>query len=183
MSDILVLSGSPSTKSRTEAVLGELSQRLREHGHRVVEAPIRRLPANALVAADSADGEVRALIEAVSHAEGILVASPIYKASYTGLLKSFLDLLPQHGLTGKTVLPLATGGTPAHVLAIDYAFRPMLHSLGAEHVVPGYFLLDRLIEVSEDGVRIDAEAEQALMSVVDYFASALHRRARYAEAS
>jgi FMN reductase len=70
----------------------------------------------------------------------------VYKAAYTGLLKSFLDLLPQYALAGKTVLPLVTGGTPAHVLTVDYALRPVLASMGA-HVGQGYFLLDQLISV------------------------------------
>jgi FMN reductase len=108
----------------------------------------------------------------------------VYKASYSGLLKALLDLLPQFALAGKTVLPLATGGTNAHVLALDYAFRPVLTSLGAEHVVQGYFLLDKLItRVEGGGIAIDAEAEPQLVSVVDFFSEALHRSARLVPAS
>src|SRR5918912_82296 len=54
-----------------------------------------------------------------------VVSSLPRKAAYTGLLKAFLDLLPQYALGGKTVLPLVTGGTPAHVLTVDYALRPV----------------------------------------------------------
>jgi hypothetical protein len=70
----------------------------------------------------------------------------VYKASYSGLVKVFLDLLPQAGPAGKTVLPLVTGGSLAHMLAMDYALRPVLSALGARHVVPGAFLLDSAIE-------------------------------------
>ncbi len=56
----------------------------------------------------------------------MVIGTPVYKAAYSGLLKSLLDLLPQYALAGKTVLPLATGGSTAHVLAIDYALRPVL---------------------------------------------------------
>ncbi|WP_437719533.1 NAD(P)H-dependent oxidoreductase [Sorangium sp. So ce448] len=55
--------------------------------------------------------------QALPSAAGVVIATPIYKASYTGALKAFLDLLPQFGLAGKAALPLATGGTLAHVLA------------------------------------------------------------------
>jgi FMN reductase len=49
----------------------------------------------------------------------------VYKAAYSGLLKTLLDLLPQCALAGKVVLPVVTCGSPAHVLAIDYALRPL----------------------------------------------------------
>ncbi len=61
----------------------------------------------------------------------VVVATPIYKAAYTGGLKALFDILPQSALRGKTVLPLATGGSPAHLLAIDYALKPVLSALGA----------------------------------------------------
>ena len=97
----------------------------------------------------------------------------MYKAAYTGLLKSFLDLLPQYALAGKTVLPLVTGGTPAHVLTVDYALRPVLASMGA-HVGQGYFLLDQLISVgSGAGATIAPAAERPLLAIVDAFSESV----------
>lgn len=90
------------------------------------------------------------------------------------MLKALLDLLPQYALTGKTVLPLATGGTTAHVLAIDYALRPVLSSMGARHIVPGWFTLDKDIAVGEDGkVTVAPATAEALGQVVDQFLTAL----------
>ncbi len=89
----------------------------------------------------------------VAAADGIVVATPVYKAAYSGLLKTFLDMLPQFALRGKVVLPLATGGSIAHVLAIDYALRPVLSSLDPLHVVNGLFVLDKQITVLESGGR------------------------------
>ncbi|ASR35903.1 FMN reductase (NADPH) [Prauserella marina] len=182
MSRILALSGSPSRTSKTEAVLEHLAIRLRGHGHTMALAPVRELPASALLAGDAGDPDIAALAEAIAGADGLIVASPVYKAAYSGLLKSLLDLLPQFALEGKTVLPLATGGSLAHVLAIDYAFRPVLHSMGAEHVIQGYFLLDRFIEVTEGGVLLAPEAEPALLSIVDFFSAVLSRRSEFAAA-
>lgn len=93
--------------------------------------PIRELPPGPLLAADAHHPAISDVVEAVAAARGLIVASPVSKASYTGLLKAFLDLLPQYALAGKTVLPLVTGGTPAHVLAVDYALRPVLAAMGA----------------------------------------------------
>ena len=64
-----------------------------------------------------------------------MVATPVYKAAYSGLLKVLLDLLPQTALKEKTVLPLATGGSPHHMLALDYALRPVLQSADKRYEV------------------------------------------------
>ena len=98
----------------------------------------------------------------------------MYKAAYSGLLKALLDLLPQYALEGKTVLPLATGGSIAHVLAIDYALRPVLSAMGAAHVVQGWFVLDRHITLLEaGGITVDPAAGDALERVVDRFSQLL----------
>jgi FMN reductase len=104
-----------------------------------------------------------------------VVATPVYKAAYTGILKAFLDLLPQLGLTGKSALPLATGGTLAHVLAIDYGLRPVLQSLGTRHVAQGLFILDKLLTRKDDGeLEIESEISGRLDGVIADFARATH---------
>lgn len=69
--------------------------------------------------------------EQLQQADGLIVATPVYKAAYSGALKTLLDLLPERALQGKVVLPLATGGTVAHLLAVDYALKPVLSALKA----------------------------------------------------
>ncbi|MCH1932822.1 NAD(P)H-dependent oxidoreductase, partial [Shewanella sp. A25] len=71
----------------------------------------------------------------VEEADAVIVASQVYKASFTGILKTYLDLLPQKGLENKIVLPLMLGGTISHLLAIDYSLKPVLASLGAENII------------------------------------------------
>ncbi|MGN6241570.1 MAG: NADPH-dependent FMN reductase [Cellulosimicrobium cellulans] len=63
-----------------------------------------------------------------------VVATPVYKASYTGLLKAFLDLYGPDGLAGVVVVPLVVSGNPAHALVGEVHLRPVLVELGA--VVP-----------------------------------------------
>lgn len=77
---------------------------------------------------------MQAAIAEVDLADALVVATPVYKASYSGVLKTFLDVLPQKAFARKAVLPLATGGTIAHLLSIDYALRPVLLSLCPRHV-------------------------------------------------
>lgn len=110
------------------------------------------------------------------------MAIPIYKAAYSGLLKTFLDLLPQHAFAGKPVLPLATGGSPAHVLALDYALRPVLTALGAQ-VCEGRFVLDRHITTApDDAITLHHDDEQQLTHITGQFARALPARAHLTDA-
>ncbi|MEU3972731.1 NADPH-dependent FMN reductase [Streptomyces bacillaris] len=177
MATVLSVSGSPSATSRTARLLLHLDDRLRDQGHDVVSLDVRTLPADALLGADFAHPaivEATALFERV---DGVVIGTPIYKAAYSGLLKTLLDLLPQYALSGKTVLPLATGGSTAHVLAIDYALRPVLTSMGAAHVVPGWFTLDKDITVRPDGtVALAPAAAAAVGEAVDRFSAVLRER-------
>ncbi|MFD7811889.1 NAD(P)H-dependent oxidoreductase [Streptomyces sp. NPDC059785] len=107
-------------------------------------------------------------------AAGVVIGTAVHKAAYSGVLKSLLDLLPQYALTGKTVLPPATGGFVAHVPAIDYALRPVLSSMGAAHIVQGWFTLDKDFSAGEDGRPVFAPAAaEALAQVTDRFSAAL----------
>ncbi|HVK21103.1 MAG TPA: NADPH-dependent FMN reductase [Actinokineospora sp.] len=176
MPSIIVLSGSPSPTSKTAALSGHVANRLRAQGHVVREFRVRDLPPVPLLSADAAEPAIAEVVSAVAGADAIVVASPVYKAAYSGLLKSLLDLLPQFALADKAVLPLVTGGSPAHVLAIDYALRPVLTALGADHVVQGWFVLDKHITVGADEVTLDPAAEGPLRTVVDGFSEAVHAR-------
>lgn len=120
-------------------MLQYIGDQLASQGHRCSRLQVRDLPAEALLHADlNAPAIVRA-IALVQDADAIVIATPVYKASYTGILKAFLDLLPQDGLDGKLVLPLATGGSQSHMLVLDYALRPVLASLAARFILPGIY--------------------------------------------
>ncbi|MDT0317216.1 MULTISPECIES: NADPH-dependent FMN reductase [unclassified Streptomyces] len=177
MAVVLSVSGSPSPTSRTARLLRHLDARLALQGHDVIPLDVRTLPAEALLGADLAHPAITEVAELLARADGVVIGTPVYKAAYSGLLKTLLDLLPQYALAGKTVLPLATGGSTAHVLAIDYALRPVLSSMGATHITPGWFVLDRHILTADDGsLTLDPTAAEPLTQVVDQFS--LHLGAR-----
>jgi FMN reductase len=73
--------------------------------------------------------------EAVTAAGGLIVVTPVFTASYSGLFKSFFDVLDKDALAGKPVLVAATGGTARHSLVLDHALRPLFSYLRAV-VVP-----------------------------------------------
>jgi len=184
MATVLSVSGSPSASSRTNRLLRHLDKRLIAQGHHVIPLDVRTIPAEALLGADFKHPAIVAATELFRQADGVVIGTPVYKAAYSGVLKALLDLLPQYALTGKTVLPLATGGSTAHVLAIDYALRPVLSSMGAAHIVQGWFTLDKDITVHEDGsLTVAPAATEALGQVVDRFSTALGRIPLLAAAS
>jgi FMN reductase len=68
---------------------------------------------------------LRAAVDTVTGADGLIAVSPIFTASYSGLFKSFFDVIEDTALVGKPVLIAATGGTARHSLALEHALRPM----------------------------------------------------------
>ena len=138
---IVALAGSPSANSRSTILLHHVLNRL-DPGVARSEIVLRDLPAAALVRARANDPLIRRAREQVAEARLVVIATPIYKASYSGLLKTFLDLLPQDALRDKTVLALGTGGSAAHLLALDYALRPVLAALGARHILDSVYAVD-----------------------------------------
>ncbi len=154
---VLLLSGSPSASSSGARLLQHIGDKLASQGHRCSKLQVRDLPAQALLHAGFGDPAIIRATAQVMEADAIVIATPVYKASYTGILKAFLDLLPQDGLDGKLVLPLATGGSQSHMLVLDYAMRPVLASLSARFILPGiYATSDQLPWTPEGGLVPDA---------------------------
>lgn len=168
---VLLIAGSPSEQSRSAALLDGVKQRLEQQaGSRqlyIDRVQIRDLSPQALLLADWNHASIKRAIAQVESASALVVATPVYKAAYSGVLKVFLDLLPQTALKGKVVLPLATGGSQHHMLALDYALRPVLQSLGAKHILPGVYASDSQIPKDEQGqYRISAEIDSRLDDAV-----------------
>ncbi|WP_427309949.1 NADPH-dependent FMN reductase [Cupriavidus sp. H39] len=164
---ILTLSGSPSAQSRSGLVLAHLRAALEAAGERTRHLELRELPAGPLLAARADDPAIGAATRAVSEAQVVVLATPVYKAAYSGLLKAFLDLLPQAGLRDKIVLPIATGGSLAHALAIDYALRPVLAALGSRQILPGIFAVDQQIEPADAAGARQTRFDAALAARLD----------------
>jgi FMN reductase len=132
---------------------------------------IRELPAQPLLLAEWNHPAIVKAIDQIARAKAIVVATPVYKAAYSGLLKVLLDLLPQSALKEKTVLPLATGGSPHHMLALDYALRPVLQALAARHILPGVYATDSQVPQGADkryevGPEITLRLDDAVLTLL-----------------
>ena len=164
---ILLIAGSPSERSRSAALLDAVAERLVSRATPLERLRVRELSPQALILADVDHATVRAALDQVARARAVVIATPVYKAAYSGVLKVFLDLLPQTALRGKLVLPLASGGSPHHMLALDYALRPVLQSMSARHILPGVYATDaQVVLLPEGGHQLAPELAQRLDDAV-----------------
>jgi FMN reductase len=154
-----------------------LAEKLSEKGLDSSHLDLRTLPAEPLLHAQADHPEIAEAVKRLAAARGVIIVTPVYKAAYSGLLKTFLDLLPQFALREKVVLPFALGGTVAHVLSIDYALRPVLSSLDPHHIVAGLFVLDKHVAVAEpDGsVTLEPDLGPKLDAALTSYANGLRR--------
>lgn len=83
--------------------------------------------------------ELSAAVDAVRRADGVIVVTPVFAASYSGLFKTFFDLLEEGLMDGKPVLIAATAGTARHSLVLEHALRPLFSYLHATVVPTGVF--------------------------------------------
>ena len=135
---VAVVVGNPKPRSRTLAAAEHLARQLTGAEPDLVVDLAGLGPA----LLDWSDPRVAGLVEQVGSAELVVVASPTYKAAYTGLLKLFLDRFSTEGIAGVAV-PLMLGGGPAHALAVETALRPLLVEIGATVPTRGLYVLDR----------------------------------------
>jgi len=160
VSAIVLLAGSPSTPSRSTAVLRVARELAGREQSTLLE--LRELPADALLFGRASEALARAHA-LVADARAIVIATPVYKAAYSGLLKTFLDYLPDGALRGKSAYPIATGGSNAHMLSVDYALKPVLSVLGASLILEGLYLTNEAIELRDDGsATLSAEHHERL---------------------
>lgn len=151
MAKIVIIVGSPVQKSRLHAVVDRVRSQTEKSGNEVSVLYVRDLPAEDLLHARFDSEAIISANKQVEEADAVIIATPVYKASFTGILKAFLDLLPQKGLDNKLVLPIAVGGTIAHLLSIDFAMKPVFSVLGARNILTGVFVLDTQVVWNDQG--------------------------------
>jgi FMN reductase len=148
---IAIVVGNPKPQSRTlkvaEAVVDVVAAL-------VPEVPVERLVIDLAEHAgrlfEWPDAGLAELNDAVAGCDAVVIASPTYKATYTGLLKAFLDRYPSNGLAGVVAIPVMTGAAADHAMAVEVHLRPLMVELGA--TVPGrglYFVMSRMAEIDQ----------------------------------
>ncbi|MDX6042844.1 NADPH-dependent FMN reductase [Scandinavium lactucae] len=173
---VITLAGSPRFPSRSSALLEYARETLSRVDVEVCHWHLQNFEPEDLLYARFDSPALLTLIEQLAQADGLIVATPVYKASFSGALKTLLDLLPERALEGKVVLPLATGGTVAHMLAVDYALKPVLSALKAQEILHGVFADDSQVQDYQHKPQFSPNLEKRLDSALETFWQALHRR-------
>ncbi|KFC82949.1 NADPH-dependent FMN reductase [Buttiauxella agrestis] len=173
---VITLAGSPRFPSRSSALLEYAREKLSALDIEVCHWHLHNFAPEDLLYARFDSPALLALIEQLQQADGVIIATPVYKASFSGALKTLLDLLPERALDKKVVLPLATGGTVAHMLAVDYALKPVLNALKAQEILHGVFADDSQIADYQHKPVFSNNLQQRLDSSLETFWQALHRR-------
>lgn len=135
---VAVVVGNPKPRSRTYQAAHLVAERL---AGRQPDLSIDLADLGAALL-DWSDPSVADLVAAVQASDLVVVASPTYKATYTGLLKLFLDRFGGGSMAGVTAVPLMLGGHWRHALAPDLLLKPVLVELGATCPTAGLFLLE-----------------------------------------
>ncbi|MFC5289876.1 FMN reductase [Actinokineospora guangxiensis] len=149
MSTLAVVSAGLSVPSSTRLLADRLSAAalaaLRERGGDTEAAvEVVELREHARDLADNlvtgfANTALRGALDAVTGADGVIAVTPVFSASYSGLFKTFFDVIDKEALVGKPVLLGATAGTARHSLVVDHAMRPLFAYLRALVVPTGVF--------------------------------------------
>lgn len=142
---VLAVIGNPRPESRTHGLARTLAAELAGAlpGGVTDEVDLAALGPRVLDFGDEVAGEA---VGRVLAADVLVLASPTYKATYSGLLKAFLDRLGTGALDGTPAVPVLLGGAPDHRLALDVHFSPLLLELGASVPVRGLFVLESEVE-------------------------------------
>ena len=163
MTKAVIINGGNTKKSRLTAIQQKVERFFEQEEIDFHSLYVHELPATDLITANFASEDIQRANQQVAEAEIVVILTPIYKASFTGILKTYLDLLPQKALEGKIIVPLAVGGSFGHLLAIEYALKPVLSVLGATEILNTVYIIDQQIErLATGGFRIEDEAEQRL---------------------
>lgn len=155
MLNVSVVVGNPKPESRTRRVAELLVEKLLAPG--VYEIKVIDLAYHIAEIFTWPSDEMSFLSNHVANSDMVVFASPTYKATYTGMLKAFLDRYPANGLAGVIAIPVLTGADETHSMGVNVSLSPLLIELGA--IVPGsglYFItsqMDRIDELVESAAR------------------------------
>ncbi|MFP7222265.1 NADPH-dependent FMN reductase [Priestia filamentosa] len=163
MTNAVIIYGGNSKKSRLKGLFDKAEQYFKKENVLTETVFVSELPAEDLISVNFHSQEIIKANEKVANAHIVVVLTPVYKAAYTGILKTYLDLLPQKGLQGKTVVPLVLGGSFGHLLSIDYALKPVLSALGATNILSGAYVIDIQVEkVNSEHYAIEDEISERI---------------------
>ena len=162
---VITLAGSPRYPSRSSALLEYARETLSAADVEVCHWHLQNFAPEDLLYARFDNPALHTLNEQLAGADGLIIATPVYKASFSGALKTLLDLLPERALEGKIVL----------MLAVDYALKPVLNALKAQEILHGVFADDSQVTDYQHKPQFTPNLQGRLDLALETFWQALHR--------
>lgn len=159
---VLSIVGNPKPASKTAQVAEAVAKRIAA----ALDADTATLELGPLAAdltgwgAESVTRAKQQLLDA----NVLVFASPVYKATYTGLMKLLCDQIMAGELVRHVAVPVMVGGGPAHTLAVEASFRPVLVELGASLPTAGLYVIDSTLDTLD--AQVDAWADTQLLALV-----------------
>ena len=175
LSDIVLISGSPSVDSRSEKVLDFIGSTLQHNGYSVQKISITDIPAEDLLYGHYNSPVIQKVTKQIEEAKAVVISSPVYKASYTGALKALIDILPQDILRHKAALPIMTGGSPAHLLAIEYTLKPIISVLKGQSL-NGVYIIDHQLDKNKINPIVDQDIQNRIDKQIEYLIDAIENK-------
>ncbi|MES2169537.1 MAG: FMN reductase [Actinomycetota bacterium] len=142
---VVAVSGSLHAPSKSTALLGAITDSLAKKANidvTLVEVSALGAGLGGALTRGQLDEPAAVAIAAVEAADLLVVASPVYRASYTGLFKHLFDLVPQGALAGTPVIVAASGGSDLHSLVIEHELKPLFAFFDAATVPLGVYAKD-----------------------------------------
>jgi FMN reductase len=167
------INGSPQPSSRSARVAHAIAERLDAVDLRVRRFGLSDFESCDLVYART-DGRVtQHYLDVVKSASALILSTPVYKATYSGGLKLLLDIIPPDALRGKTVLAIASARVGRHFQSVQRALDDLYRFFDVGFVIPPVFVLDEQVQLGEQGLTCDANAEAAIDRATTALLSAL----------
>ncbi|MBJ7221510.1 MULTISPECIES: NADPH-dependent FMN reductase [unclassified Brenneria] len=174
--NVITLAGSPRFPSRSTALLTYAQHWLEKKGINVIPWNLFNFDPQDLLYAKFDSPGLKVFVDQLTEADGVIISTPVYKASFTGALKTLLDVLPERAFENKVILPVASGGSSNHMLALDYALKPVLNALKAQEILHGVFAQDSQITHYDHRPELSPSLESRLTDALNDFSHALERQ-------
>ncbi|MGO4386719.1 NAD(P)H-dependent oxidoreductase [Microvirga sp. 2YAF29] len=176
MPKLVAIAGSPSPDFRTRSLVTDVLERMaQETGGSTILIDVAELVQSLAVRTrDEVSPQLAHSLRLMEEVDLLVVGSPVYKGSYTGFFKHFMDLVDYKALAGVPVALLALGGSDRHALVIDHQLRPLFSFFNAHTLPTGVFVSDSAFT---DGHIADPAIRKRLSILVHEGAEALRLRA------
>lgn len=173
MIDIISIAGCPALTSGANAILGYAQSCLTRTGLQVETVNVRHLPADELWLGQRQSSLMQRSQSLMQQASGLLIATSIQKFGYPGVLKAFLDLLPNDAFVGKQVLLFATAPTLAQFRSCERSLCGILTGLGVNEVLDAVYLPIHGIRLHDRRIWLESELNRRVDLAIHHFAARL----------